>query len=314
MAVSYPIPPWLKPNNAAEEYAASLRQSQQIKATLAGEQARLQQQATLASMEMQAKQDQNEKRNALEQQQIAQDQAMKEAQIGLKRQELQQHQQTIDLQTQLATRKYAATRAFQSEVGDGTDPQAMMRGLLKYGTEMGAPGAAMSAAMRIAPRATVPPSVEEFGGEKFLKVPGAQGESRYQHIPRQPKESPDIEGRMLRMNRINELERQRDRLEATAEKDNWDMMAERRTDKSTSAATLARIKSAKDGLQRIKDMDAEIKRLQSEGLSRTSGTGTTPAGKEVTRKTKDGRLAVFDADSKKFLRYAGDSDTEHGDD
>jgi hypothetical protein len=113
------------------------------------EQARLQQQSAQAAQAAAARQQEQEQRMALEQQQIAQEKARTDAELGLKRQQLEQGQQEINMAAQQASQKFAATRAFQAEVGDGSDPKMVSRALLRYGTAMGAPGAAIAAAERM---------------------------------------------------------------------------------------------------------------------------------------------------------------------
>jgi hypothetical protein len=113
------------------------------------ESARLQQQSAQAAQAAAARQEEQQQRMALEQQQIAQEKARTDAELGLKRQQLEQGQQQIQMQAQQAAQKFAATRAFQAEVGDGSDPKMVSRALLRYGTAMGAPGAAIAAAERM---------------------------------------------------------------------------------------------------------------------------------------------------------------------
>lgn len=306
MAVSYPLPPWLNRADPAAEFAASFRQTQGIRAQLQMEQARLQQSAIQSAQQAAARAQEQEQRQALEQQQIAMEKAKNDAMIGLKRQELEQSQQQITMAAQQAAQKFAATQAFQKEVGDGTDPQAVSRAMLKYGAAMGAPGAAMSAAMRARPpqAASVPESVK-IGGEDFIPQQTSTG-TRYQQIRHAAPAKPDIEARMVRMDQLRETERRRDKLEAEQEKDVIGKLATEGeattpTRKAAKAAYQARAKT-------IKDLDQQIQQLQS----RTTGTGSTNP-KEVTRRTKDGRLAVFDADTKRFIRYADDERSSSSD-
>lgn len=146
----YALPPWLAAHaDPAAEFAQSFRQASQINATLAAEAARMQQQAVQSQMEMQARQQENDKQRALEQQKIAQDKARIDAELGLRSQAIQQAQQKVDLATKAAAQKYAATQAFQAEVGDASDPQSVTRALMKYGPLMGTPGAGTATAAAI---------------------------------------------------------------------------------------------------------------------------------------------------------------------
>lgn len=54
--------------------------------------------------------------------------------------------------------------------------------------------------------------------------------------------------------------------------------------------------------KRAADLRKQIEQRYGGGTS--TGTMEPPAVKEVSRTTKDGRTAIFDADTKKFLRYA----------
>jgi hypothetical protein len=294
--VSYPLPPWLARTDPAEAFISTFKQAQGIKAQLQMEQARLQQSAIEAGQQAQARASEQQQRMALEQQQIAQEKARTDAELGLKRQQLEQSQQEITMAAQQAANKFAATRAFQAEVGDGSDPDKVSRAMLKYGAAMGAPGAAMSSAMRMAPRAAEVPKSVKIAGEDFIPQQTSTG-TRFQQV-RHEKPAQDIEARMVRMDQLRELERRRDKLEAEHEKDVIGKLA------STGDATSPTRKAAKEAYQKraksIDDLDKQIQELQS---SRGGKTGSTNA-KEVTRKTKDGRLAVFNADTKAFIRYA----------
>lgn len=57
--------------------------------------------------------------------------------------------------------------------------------------------------------------------------------------------------------------------------------------------------------KKIDVLDAQINAVQDSATPKTATvTSGTPAAAEVTRNTADGRSAVFDANTKKFLRYA----------
>lgn len=61
-----------------------------------------------------------------------------------------------------------------------------------------------------------------------------------------------------------------------------------------------------EGKSSLSDMKDQLTKIVRTGVTAKSSAVTPPANakKEVTRTTKDGRKAVFDADTKKFLRYA----------
>lgn len=197
----YPIPPWLaQRSDPAAEYAASFRQAQQISASMAQEQARLQEASDRAAMEQQVRQKALEQQSALQTQELAQTKAYQDAQIGLRHAELQQGQQKIQMAAEQAARKFQAQAAFQQEIGDGSDPQKITRAILKWGAAMGEPGGATAAAIRASAQkpAFVPGAVQaqpvldpqtKAPMPGFIATPSAGGNSMTVH----PVHNPDTQ-------------------------------------------------------------------------------------------------------------------------
>lgn len=298
---AYPIPAWLHPANTATPFAESFNRAMALKTQVAEEQARLDQQSAQASMAAQARASELAQRHAEDQQRIELSREQHQQMLGLQRNRLQQAQEQITMKANEMARKHAATQAYMQEIGDGSDPEAATRAMLKYGAAMGAPGAAMSGAVRAMRmnRPELPAATEEtHAGQTFLRIPKPSGGYALQQV-RQP--AADPEARMLRMQEISAAEREIAALEKAQE--GVTVM-----DKPTTE-TQKRIKANFDRRQkRIDEIEARLKELRKPKAATTSGTGTSTAASlgpnEVIRTTKDGRKVVYDKTTKKPLRYA----------
>lgn len=162
----YPIPAWLTPKaDPASEYIQSYRAQTALNAQLAMESQRLQQQAQIASMEAQMRAEENQRRANEDASRIAITKAYHDQMVGLRQQELAKTAIVVNQRADAARRKLAAQTAYQAAVGDASDADAVSRAILRFGAEMGAPGAAMSAALKsfeAKPAAFVPGPVQSF--------------------------------------------------------------------------------------------------------------------------------------------------------
>ena len=138
---NYPIAPWLHPQDTVAPYVQGLH----LGAQLQQERQRLSQQANEASVRAQLQQQQLEQESMQAQQRLEVQKAQHQQELALKQQELAQHQQTIQMATEQAAKKYAAMQAYQQEVASGGDP---LKAILKYGPAMGQQSSAEAAAMR----------------------------------------------------------------------------------------------------------------------------------------------------------------------
>lgn len=142
MPVGYDIPPWLRPADAVGPYVQGLH----LGAQLTQERQRLAAQASEAATRAALQQQQIEQESMLAQQRMEVARAQQQQEIGLKQQELAQRQQTIQMATEQAARKFAAMQAYQQEIAQpGADP---LKAILKYGPAMGQQGSAEAAAIR----------------------------------------------------------------------------------------------------------------------------------------------------------------------
>lgn len=138
---TYPIAPWLHPQDTVGPYVQGLH----LGAQLQQERQRLSQQAAEAAVRAQMQQEQMERESMIAQQRIEVSKAQQQQEVALKQQELAQHQQTIQMATEQAARKFQAMQAYQSEVAGGGDP---LKAILKYGPAMGQQASAEAAAIR----------------------------------------------------------------------------------------------------------------------------------------------------------------------
>ena len=260
---SYPMPAWLEgmnPGQFGQLAAGAAQRSQQMQI----ETARLNQQAQETRMRLEVQQQQQQQESLRQQQQAQIAASYHEAQLGIRKSELEQEQQRINLAVTGAARKFQAQRAYQEEaqalIASGLpQEQAYMQAALKHGPAAGVPASELSALSRMQPKtqAEVPPSVVTYDGQKFLKVPTQTG-SRYQAMT-------DTEGRQLRMNKLQLMERQLQRLQTAHEKDSLGAAASASDAKST-AAVAAR--------KRYADRQKQIDELNDQIDSALGGTET----------------------------------------
>jgi len=162
---NYPIAPWLHPQDTVGPYVQGLHLGAQIQQ----EREKLSQQANEAAVRASLQQQQIEQESMQAQQRLEVTRAQQQQENALKQQELAQHQQTIQMATEQAARKYQAMQSYQEEVSSGGDP---LKAILKYGPAMGQQGSPEAAAIRASqmqPQADLPTEVR---GRRVLTAEG----------------------------------------------------------------------------------------------------------------------------------------------
>lgn len=175
---NYPIAPWLHPQDTVGPYVQGLH----LGAQLQQERQRLSQQASQAAVKAQMDQEQMERETMIAQQRIEVSKAQQQQEVALKQQELAQHQQTIQLATEAAARKFQAMQSYQQELAQpGADPLKL---IMKYGPAMGQQGSPEAAAIRASQMAAkqgpgglpnVPVMKVGSRGDEFGMFPRATG-------------------------------------------------------------------------------------------------------------------------------------------
>src|SRR5215467_13306078 len=150
MADGYQIPPWIQPADPSAHYVRGMQ--------IAAEQQRLM-----------FDERSSERRDMLEQQRMMQEKAYNDAQIALRRSELDQQSKMNQIELDRSQRLFAAQKQFQDFVAGGGDP---VEGILKYlpgqDTSLGSLGPLAreySESKKVVP----PPSVVEYPyqGQKY---------------------------------------------------------------------------------------------------------------------------------------------------
>jgi len=187
----YPIPNWLHATDAVTPYVQGLHLGAQIQQ----EREKLSQQANEAAVRASLQKQQIEQESMQAQQRLEVTRAQQQQENALKQQELAQHQQTIQMATEQAARKYQAMQAYQEEVSSGGDP---LKAILKYGPAMGQQASAEAAAMRAQQMASRKQMKPEFitdpetgarmayspmtGAAHILKAQGEPGLTMHQRL------------------------------------------------------------------------------------------------------------------------------------
>ena len=124
-APSYVLPPWLAQRaapNPAEVYIDSLRQGAQ----LAQENKALEQRRELAEMELQARQAAQAAEDQRKQTEIEYEHALRQEQLGLERQKLEEAKALTDQKIQESARRFAAQQRVQQAIASGVSPEQAM--------------------------------------------------------------------------------------------------------------------------------------------------------------------------------------------
>ena len=145
MPQAYPIPPWMGPQpQIAQLYAEGVKIRQQTVL----ERERLNNQQVLARMQIDARREEADRNHLLEQQQLEIEKAYKEAEVGLRQEELKRRDEETQLKVQEAARQYQSQQMAQQEaeqmIQGGLEPEtAWKRSWMKYGPTAGLTGGAM---------------------------------------------------------------------------------------------------------------------------------------------------------------------------
>lgn len=180
----YPMPSWIRPPaDLGAEYVSGLHAGAQV----AGERARLAQQERQMELQAQASQAAAQREQLRQQTEMAIQKEYQKAQIGLRKQALDQQNQMIQERTRAAAGRFIAQQRYQQRyqqlIQGGANPaDASSQAMMEVGPEAGSMTSA-AALYRAGqpPQASAPPTVETYGGEQFLKVPTRTG-AHYQPI------------------------------------------------------------------------------------------------------------------------------------
>jgi hypothetical protein len=255
------------------------------------------QQFAMEGQRLQAQREQREQENLRDQQQQETGRQYREAQLGLQKQKLDEQKQMNDAKLAQATQSLKARQQLQQglqqidaavDSGQMTPEQgdAMKRRAIINAGSMSATGAAASVKALTPPKAIVPPSVMDIPGSTQKAVYGTPG------------------FKLTQGTGTGKGDEQLDNLEYKA-------------DLAEAHGIPAKIKvgdmKPEDGKKRLDELAEDMKKIRARRASgaqaaptATGTTGQAPAaqGKEVRKITKDGRVAIFDADSKQFIRWA----------
>lgn len=280
----YPLPSWLnQPTDTAGEFTRGLS----LGATIAQESNRLQMQAQAQEMEAAVTAERLKRESLRQQQELEMRKAYQQAMVGLRQSQLENAAKVTALKTTQAAQRFAAQKKYQDLVAGGMDAaQAALQLGPELGLSMGGMGS-LARAVKPAP-SVAEPTVRTFGksGAEFLEVPHPGGWKQYMPIRDEAAMSNAERGQILR-----ELN--------TEEKGITENYA------GDITKYKPKNKASEDQWNADKRRLREIKEQKQELLPALRG-GNVPRGTkgEVVRTTKEGRKAVFDAETKKFLRYA----------
>lgn len=179
MPVSYPIPSWLQP--ASPEQLAQLTQTAQIRGQeLQLERQRLEEQAKQAEMRLAAEREESQREQLRREQQAQIANAYHQAELGLRKAQIEQQGQRLQMAVQGAAQKFQAQRDMESDaqalMASGVpEEQAYMRSALKHSARLGMSGSGIAALSKMSPAITPPKQVGETLGYQVWQVPGPKG-------------------------------------------------------------------------------------------------------------------------------------------
>lgn len=272
---SYPIPNWI---SRPADTPAAYTQGIQIGAQIAQERNRMQMQAEQAAMNAAIRQQEAERESIRQQQRIEIDKAYQQAQIGLRKQQLDQAAASIALRTSQAARQFAAQQTYQRRIMAGEDPAKVM---LEIGPQMTSSLSGFSSIYKAAqPVVPFQPTTQSVGKADLVQV----APNRWQQIVRTREEVP---GRLT----------QKERARITELRDERKLLAEQIG--NPALAEFMPPEQYKAGTNRLAQINKEIKQIveepdQEEQLAPNERIGLS----------KSGRRVVFDKNTKKALRYA----------
>lgn len=272
---TYPLAPWLTPStDTATEYSRGIQTGAQI----AQERNRMQMQAEQAAMNAAIRQQEAERDSIRQQQKILMEKAYQDAQIGLRKQQLEQQAAVTELRTQQAARRFAAQRSYQQRVMAGEDPAKVM---LEIGPSMTDNISGFGSLYKAAqPTPDFEPITRTVGKADLVEI----APHRWQQIVRSKQEVP---GQLTQKERA-QIAELRDERKLLAKQIGNPALAEFMPPEQYKGAT-----------NRLAQINREIKDIVQEPETQK---GLAP--NEIIRLGKDGRRVVFDKNTKQALRYA----------
>lgn len=286
--MNYTLPPWLNPS-AAQGYGELAGQASRAALSAQLQREKMSQEAAQFSVEAQqrsqqtaatmaARQQQIEQEHQMEQQKIAIEQQYKQQQISLQTQDMDLANKQFQAKTEEAAKKFTANQAFQKAVmpkdqgGEGlTTTQAALKYMSPYmtGTELGRLSA-LPGDFKPGNTFAIPNSPESLvqvsptRWEKYASIPQA--------ITNAPTALPVSDPQGNDVGHVIQIPGQK---------------------------PIFRGKTGSGD-----DLETMLKKRQQEkGGGNVSTAVDKPKANEVTRITKNGGTAVFDATTKKFIRW-----------
>lgn len=279
---------------------------------------KLQQEAVQSNMELAAKQKAHEDQMMRDNQEMLIKQQYQQNMIGLRQQQLERADEMVKLKATEVARKFQANQAYRAEAqaaieGGETPEKAFSRSAMKFGPEMGLPGAAYT-------KLSQPEGGREIGSsfeipglnpEQFKGVQTSKGGVNVVRLPpNMDATGPAPAGYVRSGNRIlaerepiavRNMRKEISELEKTQEKD---VIGKFAVAKALKGDTLSpdRKRALAQYEAREKQINGLKTKLSGGGEDRKSEQPEKLGPGESIHKLKNGRRAVFK--SKEFVRYA----------
>lgn len=321
MPAALPPTPWIQGSDPAGEYlkgygigqqgaieAAQMAVAQQrIQQQAASEaaqinmaQQRLQQQAQIEATQLEVKKQQVEKEMMLDQHKLEIEKQYRESQIGMRKQQLDEAAKINNWKISQAASQAAAQMEATKRIQAGEDPSKVW---MEVGLRAGVTGPALASLARtqeLQKQAAMPPEPVQTApviGPQGIPLPGAYGvrSPTTGRMEVRNTQGFEKEGSVPQANAFWARKYEDDLKDVRSAWSRRGFTSEPPEDKVAKAKWLE-LKTQRD------DLEAKIRALVPDSTAKApaADTGTN----EVTRRTKNGRLAVFDATTKKFIRYA----------
>lgn len=279
----YEIPPWIRGTSPAE-VGSLYMQGMHLGSQIAQQSNALAQQAQEVQFRAQIAQQQAQRNADLEQQRIAVQAQVHQQANDLQQQKLKMYQEKIGMETKRAAQIFQAQQGYIKRFQElGGTPEASRQALMEFAPQMGSQSAiaAMIRAGEKRDPVWVPPNAET-GAPGYL-----QTSSGNVHIPAREKSD---ESGILKPHEI--LSALRDREKTLAK----NPFIGKPIPPDADPKRAEEIRSVQ---QEYKDVRNKI-----DSMIKSSEDARSKGSSEVVRMTKDGRRGVFDANTKKFLRWA----------
>lgn len=280
---AYPFAPWIQP---PESIAGRYLQGVQIGNQIANQRAQLAEAQNRSALQASLQQQELQQQALAQQQRLEVQKAYNQQAIALRQQQLQDAEQLNLIRVQQAARALTLRQRYTQRVAQGEAPAKV---LLEMGPELGIGEQAMAAAFRSLTPKTVPtpPQVITQDGQKFWQITEPSGAVRIQAFPQTKTTTP----------KMSEFDK-----------------AEMQTDLAALKAIQNQIGQASPNVapKFIKGLQDRADQLR-EKLEEKWGNKLPPV-QEVIRIDQHGRKVVFDAKTKKALRYADEQPADMGGD